>query len=62
MSHCPFCKDNPSYHGEEARRITRIFDSGELDAYTDDGPVKTILRERIQQERQRHHVAQQEQP
>ena len=50
---CLYCHGNPAYHRREARRIAQLFDSGELESYTEDGPVKTILRERLTQERER---------
>ena len=50
MIHCPECERDPSYHYKEAQRMSALFETGELDAYTDDGIVKTVLRQRIQKE------------
>ena len=49
---CPSCHGDPEYHRREAHRIAHMFDTSELDTYTEDGPVKTILRERLAQERE----------
>ena len=54
MIHCHECQHNPLYHYEEAQRISALFDTGELDAYADDGVVKVVLRQRIQQEMLAH--------
>ena len=48
---CLYCNGDPTYHRREGERIARLFDSGELAPYTDDGIVKTILRKRLAEER-----------
>ena len=40
---CLYCHGNPAYHRREARRIAQLFDSGELESYTEDGPVKCLF-------------------
>ena len=50
---CPHCHGDPTYHRQEAQRIVRLFDSDELAAFAEYGPVKAILRERLMQELQR---------
>lgn len=50
---CSYYNGDHAYHRREAQRIAGLFATSELAAYTEDGPVKTILRERIAQERER---------
>ena len=50
MIHCPECQHDPLYHFKESERMSALFDTGELGAYAEDGIVKVVLRQRIQEE------------